>query len=164
MCSLSALDFDSLKNNLEKFILINHQLFLNASEIMSSKNCTRKNYERSDTIKWHPIFGYLKIKSSLTNYEILTHVLDQLKFLWSHKFISILFDVKYQVEESPNKTNFKVFIREFFDKIVNKQSNLLNSPESMSVYRICSFYRQFLLLIHEPRIEILSGILTFVAF
>lgn len=89
----------------------------------------------------------------------MTHVLEQLKFLWSHKLISILFDVKYQINEEnvANKNNFKLFIKGFFDKIVNKQSNLLNSPESMSVYRICSFYRQFLFLINEPRIEILSG-------
>lgn len=61
-----------------------------------------------------------------------------------------------------NKTNFKLAIRAVFDKItVNKQQNLLNSPEAQSVYRVCSFYRQLLLILNEPRIEILSGISLF---
>lgn len=90
--------------------------------------------------------------------------LDQLKLLWSHGFISILFDVKSAISEATptNKNNFKLVIRGVFDKIIanNKQHSLLNSPEAQSVYRICSFYRQLLLVLNEPRIEILSGIWT----
>ena len=90
---------------------------------------------------------------------MLIKTLDQLKLLWSHKFISILFDAKAPVPDiAANKTNFKLAIKGVFDKLVNnKQLNLLNSPEAQSVYRICSFYRQLLLILNEPRIEILSG-------
>lgn len=89
---------------------------------------------------------------------MLIRTLDQLKLLWSHKFISILFDAKAPVPEVTNKTNFKLAIRGVFDKLVNnKQLNWLNSTEAQSIYRVCSFYRQLLLVLNEPRIEILSG-------
>lgn len=111
-------------------------------------------------------YSYFESKS---NIEVLIKTLDQLKLLWSHKFISILFDVKAPISGADivssmaavgvtNKTNFKMTIKGVFDKLVNsKQPNLLNSTEAQSVYRICSFYRQLLLILNEPRIEILSG-------
>ncbi|CAF0883062.1 unnamed protein product [Brachionus calyciflorus] len=159
ICSLSVFDFESLKINIEKFIAINHQVFLNASEIISPQ-APKIHVEKNHSIKWHPIFGYLKIKTCLTNYEIFNKVLDQLKFLWSHRLITILFDFKYTINEENlnNKNNFKIYLKNFFDKVIDKQSNLINSSQSVSVYRICSFYRQFLFLINEPRIEILSAL------
>lgn len=140
---------------------ISHQVFINVSEMISPKHSAsnlRGAGETNDSIKWHPIFGYLKLKSNINNSETLIKVLDQLKLLWSHRFISMLFDSKCTVAETTNKTNIKLVIRGFFDKLANKQSNLINSPEAQSVYRICSFYRQLLLILNEPRIEILSGI------
>ncbi len=85
-------------------------------------------------------------------------MLDQLRFLWSHQFISILFDTKSTVFESVDKTDFKNFIKNFFDKTLNKKINNFDSNESASIYRICSFYRQLLLFLNEPRIEILSAL------
>lgn len=86
--------------------------------------------------------------------------MDQLRLLWSHQLISVLFDLKYCVNEENlvNENNFKFFVKNFFDKAIKKKSNFLNTPEAVSVYRVCSFYRQFLFLINEPKIEILSGI------
>lgn len=74
-----------------------------------------------------------------------------------------MFEFKYCVNEENliNANNFKYYVKNFFDKAVNKKSNFLNSPEAVSVYRVCSFYRQFLFLINEPKIEILSGTLIF---
>lgn len=85
-------------------------------------------------------------------------VLDQLRFLWSHQFISILFDTKNVISENADKTDFKNFIKNFFDKTLNKKINNFDSIESGSIYRICSFYRQILLFLNEPRIEILSAL------
>ena len=93
-----------------------------------------------------------------SNFESLIIVLDQLRFLWSHQFITILFDTKNTIFENINKTNFKDFVKGFFDKTINKKLNLLDAPEAASIYKICSFYRELLLFLNEPRIEILSGI------
>ena len=94
------------------------------------------------------------------NFDSLIIVLDQLRFLWSHQFISILFDTKStHTFDAIDKTDFKNFIKSFFDKtLLNKKINNFDAPESASIYRICSFYRQLLLFLNEPRIEILSAL------
>lgn len=62
MCSLCSLDFDCLKKNIEKFVVIYHQIFLNISDVISPQKI---NLEKNQSIRWHPIFGFLKIKSSI---------------------------------------------------------------------------------------------------
>ena len=48
-----------------------------------------------------------------------------------------------------------------FDKALKKEANHLNSAESSTIFKICTFYRKLLFLFSEPRIEILSGNIKF---
>ena len=165
LCSLSKMNFDILRSNTESLLNISSQIFLNSN---NSGTSNRKKSDKNDTIRWHPIFGFLKVKSSFGNFEIIMSVMDQLRFLWSHQFISILFDSKnvifqnninYTTSNSSGNVNFKEFVKGFFDKTLNtRQNNLIDSSESSSIFRICSFYRQLLLFFSEPRIEILSAL------
>ena len=142
------------------------------------------------------------------NYDVVMRATHQLRFFWSHQFISILFDSKSTslicFEGSSSSTppsaaissitatsllntvtgsgsaglggstsgpnvalaglHFKEFIRGFFDKTMTRKSDLLNSPDSLAIYRVCSFFRHLLLFFHEPRIEIQSGESTSFAF
>lgn len=131
-----------------------------------------KKASKSETITWNPLFGYLKIKSS----DSLGDLLTQLRFLWSHKFIILLFNdsiTKSQLDSSVSSqlnqqsNNFKSIIKNMFDKTIslnssNKNTNdllqLLNHQSNAAVYRICSFYKKILTLLTEPRIEILSSL------
>lgn len=61
MCSLCSIDFNCLKINIEKFVVIYHQIFLNISEVISPQKVNSKQ----QSIRWHPIFGYLKIKTCI---------------------------------------------------------------------------------------------------
>ena len=152
LCSLEKLDFKSFQCNVDNFIIIANKVFDYCAESLE-KNESGSN--KSETITWNPLFGFLKIKTNLTNSNCLLELLEQLRFLWSHEFILLLFDSKTKTE-NVSKTNVKDYIRNIFDKTMKKPSILLNTNES--VYRICSFYRKILILITEPKIEILSAL------
>ena len=87
----------------------------------------------------------------------MLNIFEQLKFLWNHQFITILFDSTSPHVENVTKANFKGFVKGMFDKALKKEVNQLNSQESSSIFKICTFYRKLLFLFSEPRIEILSG-------
>jgi len=174
LCYLSD-HFDSnFQFNLDNFIIISNKILDFSNNNNNNNNSTKLSdpLSKTETITWNPLFGYLKIKTS----EGLVELLDQLRFLWSHKFIHLLFN-DYSIKmNSPSSsapvhhqptTNFKTIIKNMFDKtILNMNSNrntndllaLLNHQSNSTVYRICSFYRKILSLITEPRIEILSAL------
>jgi ubiquitin-protein ligase E3 B len=173
LCYLSD-QFDSnFQFNLDNFIIISNRIldFSNNNPTKLSENAAPK----TETITWNPMFGYLKIKTS----EGLIELLDQLRFLWSHKFIHLLFNDSIKMngpsstltpvqQSNSSSSNFKTIIKNMFDKtiLMNMNSNrntndllaLLNHQSNSTVYRICSFYRKILSLISEPRIEILSAL------
>jgi hypothetical protein len=98
------------------------------------------------------------------NNELFISVLEQLRFLWSHQFISVLCSFNLPVTEqvtSYNKDSLKSTVKFFFEKITSKQENLLNQQEAVIIYKISSFYRQILMLMNEPKIDILSGFKLF---
>jgi ubiquitin-protein ligase E3 B len=158
LCTLCKLDFNTFRLCVDQFLQINTHIFSFYYE--TAKQSKSSSSEHADTIRWHPIFGFLKLKSSVfTNYEIMIDVLNQLRFLWSHQFISILFDNKNQICEAITKSNFKDFMKQFFEQTLslNRQVNAILN-EKHSIYGICSFYRQLLMFFSEPRIEILSAL------
>jgi len=161
LCTLCKLDFNTFRQFVDQFLQINTNIFSVYSDTTKvNKSSSSSSTDQADTIRWHPVFGFLKLKSTLfTNYENLIDVLNQLRFLWSHQFISILFDNKNQICEAITKSNFKDFMKQFFEQTLslNRQVNsILN--ENHSIYGICSFYRQLLMFFSEPRIEILSAL------
>ena len=89
-------------------------------------------------------------------------VYEQLKFLWSHRFISLLFDSKNLIVDNVTPANFKDLVKNKFERLIKNHSKqsinqLLNQPEAQSIYRVCTFYRRLLQILSEPRMEILSG-------
>ena len=92
-------------------------------------------------------------------------VYEQLKFLWSHRFISLLFDSKNLIVDNVTPANFKDLVKNKFERLIKNHSKqsinqLLNQPEAQSIYRVCTFYRRLLQILSEPRMEILSGKLS----
>ncbi len=72
LCSLAKMDMQSLKLNIEIFIVICLHIFEHCSELLVNKKRNSKldpianNNEANPTgtISYHPLFGYLKLKSS----------------------------------------------------------------------------------------------------
>jgi ubiquitin-protein ligase E3 B len=170
LCSIELLDFESFKLNVENFLIIATEIIDYCSNLLNEKSMTKFNESSSNNstdkiITWTPLFGYLKIK--FANSSSFGDLLGQLRFLWSHKFIMLLFfDSKItstaDVHITLTKANFKDYLKNIFEKTTfsssQNQKHLLNGKESLTVYRICSFYKKILVLFSEPKIEILSAL------
>jgi hypothetical protein len=142
LCSLVRLDLQSLKINMDIFLVLNLRIFEHCSQMLPTNNQTVSNKQQNEgVITWHCLFGYLKIKSSLNYSEALMNILQQLKFLWSHQFITLLFDSTNVIAENVTKANFKHFIINIFDVSVKKSKDIINDKGSKPVFRISSFYR-----------------------
>jgi hypothetical protein len=122
-------------------------------------------------LTWTALFGYLKVRhASVASSGSFDDMLGQLRFLWSHRFILLLFfdsASERQTASTGDKPhqqagNLKAYLQAFFARSTGQQkagvSQVLASRGSMSVYRICSFYRKVLVVFTEPRIEILSAL------
>lgn len=172
LCSIELLDFDSFKLNVHNFLVIATQIIEHCSKLLlSSTDQTKNTLINCDSttnsemiITWTPLFGYLKLK--LSNSLCFNDLLEQLRFLWSHKFILLLFfespDTLLQIsaaneQQAKKELNLKSLMRSLFDKSSSlQQKQQLNT--SHIVFRICSFYKKILVLMSEPKIEILCSL------
>lgn len=147
------------------------------SNLIAGKKTTltkKESKSKNDSIKWHPLFGYLKLKTQINNFDVLINVLQQLRFIWSHQLIHSLCSqsLTSHTSTSPPSSSATTAIsaiqssslvaksstvKALFERILTKPGSLLNQTENGVVYKICSFYKQVLILMNEPRIEILSG-------
>ncbi len=172
LCTIEQLDLNSFKINLDNFLIASTQIMDHCSRL--HLNPTKSDQEPT-VLTWTPLFGYLKLRPSITSptsSKCFEEMLSQLRFLWSHRLILLLFldsaidnddDTTLPSNNDKKHTaNLKAYLQAFFARStgLNKASlnQVLVSRSSMDVYRICSFYRKILLLFTEPRIEILSAL------
>ena len=165
LCSIELMDFESFKLNVDNFLIISTEIIDYCSSWLHEASLKSGEAAVGETvITWTPLFGFLRIK--FASPASLDELLGQLRFLWSHKFIMLLFlDSKavtgVDTAAVLTKANFKSYLRGIFDKTTfssQPQKQLLSCRESVTVYRICTFYKKILVLISEPKIEILSAL------
>ena len=169
LCSIELLDFDSFKLNVHNFLVIATQIIEHCSKLLLSSTDQVKNTNCDSTstemiITWTPLFGYLKLKL-LSNSSCFNDLLEQLRFLWSQKFILLLFfenpinDITN--EETTTTIKKEINLKNLMNALFDKSSSLQQKQQlsvSQTVFRICSFYKKILVLMSEPKIEILCSL------
>jgi hypothetical protein len=86
LCSLAKFSFESLRDNTKSLLFVSSQIFLSQSSV-STLGKRKKGDDGGSTIRWHPIFGFLKVKSAFSNFEIIMSVMDQLRWVCTCLFL-----------------------------------------------------------------------------